>query len=173
MPKRFDLLFYSLSQVLTSSGAGSTDHQVSAALPLFSRSRFAKAPLEDFLNFLRQAVLLKQFHAFHNHFGQCVGYVVWTYLHADVERRLLRTGKLALADHEWNSGRSLWILDFSAQPSCLISILETLRDDLFCGDQQVTYARNKRDGLIFKRMDRHTPSAFWRQRSDRFAITGI
>lgn len=126
-----------------------------------TRSSHAGLPAAYFVNVLGAAHAVDQVKVFYNDFGQCMGYVAWALLDPEVERRVLRTGRMDLRDFEWNEGASLWITDFLVEGAALQNSLAYMRDHLFARHEVVTFARWRKGKLQFKRAVRSSTSWFW------------
>ena len=87
------------------------------------------------------AIAHNQIELFYNEDTNAVGAVVWATLAADVEKRVIKTGRIDLHISEWNEGDSLWIVDLVAPFGHLPYILQSCRDDLFLEFDRVCYCR--------------------------------
>lgn len=123
--------------------------------------RHAQMPLGSLLGMLDSAILVGQFKLYFNHYGECMGYVVWAFLAPDVENRMLKGKGTTLNLEEWNQGASLWVIDFLVPHGSLPYVLRDMRDNLFKDHDTVTYFRFKNGRRIAKQISRSAGGSFF------------
>ncbi|MFC5437308.1 toxin-activating lysine-acyltransferase [Rhodanobacter umsongensis] len=110
---------------------------------------YCQYPIACLAEWIRPALLLDQYHLFHDEGGNLVGYMTWAFLAEDVEQRLLHDPAVLFHLSEWNEGDRLWIMDFVVLNHDLRPCLDVARAR-FAGLGEVRWLRRREDGSIRK-----------------------
>jgi hemolysin-activating ACP:hemolysin acyltransferase len=134
------------------------------ACGLMSRSKVHSKYEMLYLRKIIEPAIKHQFIKFYfNAHGESIGYVIWAFVAADVEKRFLESGTWDLHISEWNEGDQLWIIDLVAPFGNIKEILCDLRDAVFLNFKIVRYFRIKRNKSISKEIIRNNKCHFFKR----------
>jgi cytolysin-activating lysine-acyltransferase len=74
---------------------------------------YCQYPIACIYEWIRPAILHRQYHLFNDPGGNVIGYMTWALLAEDSESRLINDPQVLLHLSEWNEGDRLWIMDFA------------------------------------------------------------
>lgn len=147
-------------QLLPESESAKRSQELGLVCQFAAFMAHAQTPLGDLMPLLLNARRLQQLKVYLNGYGECVGYVIWALLTADVEEEFIENTPRPLHDWEFNDGTSAWILDMAVAQGSLPYVLEDLRDVVFSEHEELTYFRVKGGRTICKRVSRMDRTTF-------------
>lgn len=109
-------------------------------------------PISHLEQWLKPPILLRQIQFLRNKDAKLMGYITWSLMSEETEKRWVSNREPKLHASEWNEGDRLWIIDFFLVEGDVRTVINHLASRLFEGHLRGRSLRRNADGTARKVM---------------------